>query len=70
MSGKTIRLSISGMTCGHCVASTKKALQAVSGVASVEVDLEPGEAVITGTANSEVLIAAVIDAGYEAEQML
>ena len=70
MNGKTIRLSISGMSGEQCVASTKKALQAVSGAASVEVNLEPGEAVITGTANSEALIAAVVDAGYEADQML
>jgi len=68
MSAETIHLSISGMTCGHCVASAEKALKAVSGVESVEVNLEPGEAIITGTANAETLIAAVSSAGYEARQ--
>ncbi len=68
MSAETIQLAISGMTCKHCVASAEKALQAVSGVESVTVNLEPGGAVVTGTANAEVLIAAIAEAGYEARQ--
>ncbi|WP_456374352.1 CopZ family metallochaperone [Thiolapillus sp.] len=62
------RLKISGMTCGHCVAHTQKALEAVPGVTQVEVTLEPGGAVITGDASLDALIAAVKDAGYEAER--
>ena len=68
MSAETIHLSISGMNCGHCVDSAEKALKAVSGVESVKVSLEPGEAIITGTADAEALIAAVSSAGYEAKQ--
>lgn len=64
---ETIHLSISGMSCGHCVASTEKALKAVAGVESVEVKLEPGEATVTGTADAQALIAAVVDAGFEAK---
>ncbi len=60
-------LKITGMTCDHCVMHTKKALQSVSGVESVEVTLEPGAAEITGNADHDQLIAAVKDAGYEAE---
>ena len=56
------------MNCGHCVASIEKALQAVAGVNSVVVNLEPGEAIVTGTANIEALIAAVSEAGFEAKQ--
>lgn len=67
MSAETIHLAISGMSCGHCVASAEKALKAVPGVQSVEVNLEPGEAIINGTADAETLIAAVIAAGYEAK---
>jgi copper chaperone len=63
---ETINLSISGMSCNHCVASAEQALTAVAGVETVEVSLEPGMAVITGTANVQDLIAAVKDAGYEA----
>jgi copper chaperone len=65
MSSET-RLKITGMTCGHCVAHTRKALEAVSGVSEAEVSLEPGEAVVRGSARAEELIAAVREAGYEA----
>ncbi len=61
-----IRLEINGMTCNHCVAHTRKALEAVPGVESVEVTLEPGAAVVEGTADVEALVAAVKAAGYEA----
>ncbi|HID46654.1 MAG TPA: heavy metal-binding protein [Chromatiaceae bacterium] len=61
-----IRLNINGMTCGHCVAHTKKNLEAVPGVSEVEVTLEPGGAVVRGDADSAALIAAVAEAGYEA----
>ncbi len=63
----TIHLKITGMSCGHCQKNATKALEAVAGVESVEVNLEPGGAVITGTANSDSLIIAVVEAGYEAE---
>lgn len=62
-----IHLKITGMTCNHCVMRTKKALQSVSGVKSVEVTLEPGAANVSGNADHSALIAAVKDAGYEAE---
>ncbi len=61
-----IRLKITGMTCGHCVAHTKKALEAVPGVTEADVSLEPGGAVVKGDADVVALIAAVKDAGYEA----
>ena len=62
-----IHLKVTGMTCNHCVMHTKKALESVPGVQSVEVTLEPGAAKITGDADHDALIAAVKDAGYEAE---
>jgi len=63
----TVKLSINGMTCNHCVMHTKKALEAVAGVESVDVRLQPGEARISGNADLEQLISAVKDAGYSAE---
>ncbi len=65
MSSET-RLKITGMTCGHCVAHTKKALEAVPGVIEAEVTLEPGGALVKGDADVSALIAAVKEAGYEA----
>ncbi|HHH13762.1 MAG TPA: heavy metal-binding protein [Thiolapillus brandeum] len=62
-----IKLKITGMTCNHCVAHTKKSLEAVAGVESAEVTLEPGGAVVKGSADADALVAAVKEAGYEAE---
>lgn len=67
MSNETIQLTITGMSCGHCVASVEKALNSVTGVEQVEVTLEPGTAVIRGNAETDALIAAVSDAGFEAQ---
>ena len=64
---ETMKLTISGMTCMHCVAAVEKALAAVSGVDEVvEVVLEPGSATVKGSAPAEALIAAVREAGYDA----
>ena len=35
-------VNVSGMTCGHCVASVKEELAEVPGVTSVAVDLNAG----------------------------
>lgn len=59
-------LKIDGMTCGHCVRAVTLALQAVEGVAAVDVRLDTGEAAVTGSAESADLIRAVGDAGYAA----
>ena len=37
VSNTSATLSITGMTCGHCVANVRTALQGVAGVADVEV---------------------------------
>lgn len=63
----TTHLKVTGMTCNHCVMRTKKALEAVDGVDSAEVTLEPGGVVVQGMATADALVAAVKDAGYEAE---
>lgn len=57
-------LTIEGMMCAHCVAHVDKALRAVPGVESVDVDLTAGTAVVTGSAAEEALRAAVAEAGY------
>lgn len=57
-------LKVSGMTCNHCKMHVEKALSAVNGAETVQVDLAKGEAVVTGTAAREALAKAVEDAGY------
>lgn len=58
-------LKIEGMSCGHCKMSVEKALQAVEGVVSVNVDLEKKEAIVTGTAEREELVKVVEDIGFD-----
>jgi copper chaperone CopZ len=61
-------LSISGMSCNHCVQHVSNALRAVGGVARVDVDLDAGKATIDHgevTTTAE-LIGAVESAGYAA----
>ena len=62
------KLKIDGMTCGHCVMAVTKALAKVPGVDKVvDVSLEQKQAVVSGSAADAALIAAVADAGYEAQ---
>ena len=59
-------LKIDGMTCGHCTAAVKKALERVPGVDSADVDLAAGRARVVGNADAAILVAAVQDEGYQA----
>ena len=56
---------IQGMSCQHCVAHVKKALEALPGVESVEVSLEDRAARVQGSADNETLIKAVAEAMTE-----
>ena len=57
-------LKVEGMTCNHCKMRVEKALQGVSDVESVKVDLTAKEAVVTGDAERSNLVKAIKDAGY------
>ncbi|MBN2557762.1 MAG: heavy-metal-associated domain-containing protein [Clostridia bacterium] len=62
----TRTLRIEGMTCMHCVARVRKALEGVEGVAGAEVSLEDKRAVVSLERNVDdaVLTRAVADQGY------
>ena len=61
------RIRVTGMTCMHCVAAVVKALQKVPGVETADVNLENNQAVVTGSADTAALLAAIQNEGYEAE---
>ena len=65
----TRTLNVTGMMCQHCVAHVTKALEGVAGVSSVSVSLEDGTATVEAAEDvtNEALVAAVVDAGYEAK---
>ena len=62
-----IELRVTGMTCGHCEAAVRKALEAVPGVTRVvQVDRNSNSAVVEGKADLEALVEAVKEEGYQA----
>ena len=63
----TTELKVTGMMCVHCKAHVEKALLAVPGVESAEAHLDSNTATVVGNADRAALIAAVKEAGYEAE---
>ncbi len=65
--GSDIKLAVSGMACDGCVSSVKNVLERVPGVTAAKVVLEPGSAVVSGTASVADLVKAVEAAGYEAK---
>jgi len=61
-------IRIDGMSCGGCVANVTRKLQAVAGVQSVDVQLQPGLAKVhfDDAATSLAALESVIDeAGFE-----
>ena len=59
--------TVTGMTCGHCVASVTEEVQEISGVEKVDVVLETGSLTITSdepVADAAVR-TAVEEAGYQ-----
>jgi copper chaperone len=63
----TTTWTVTGMTCGHCVASVTEELQEVPGVTDVQVDLPTGAVTVTSEAElaREAVAAAVTEAGYQ-----
>ena len=58
-------LEIKGMSCQHCVASVKKALEEVPGIEDVLVDLEKNQARFKGEPEPEAAKAAITAIGFE-----
>ena len=62
------KISIEGMTCGHCAAHVEEALKEINGVQSVNVDLAGKSATVevAGEVPDEKFKAAIEYVGYEA----
>ncbi|MBU6292124.1 MAG: heavy-metal-associated domain-containing protein [Burkholderiales bacterium] len=58
-------LKVDGMTCGGCVSSVKRALQALDANASIDVDLQSKTVKIDTAVELHAVKAAVEDAGYD-----
>lgn len=64
-------LKIEGMMCQHCVAHVTKALQGVTGVTAVDVNLKKKTAVVElgEEVQDETLTTAITEAGYEVKKI-
>ncbi len=58
--------TVTGMTCGHCVASVKEEVGEIAGVENVDVVLETGQVTVTSDSpiDPTAMAAAVAEAGY------
>jgi copper chaperone len=59
--------TVTGMTCGHCVASVTEEISEIDGVTDVAVDLPTGAVTVTSSTpvDSAAVRAAVEEAGYQ-----
>lgn len=64
------RVKVQGMTCQHCVASVRNALESLGELAEISVDLESGEArfVRPKGVTMEQIKEAIEGAGYRVVQ--
>ncbi|MDF9718056.1 heavy-metal-associated domain-containing protein [Nocardioides sp. ChNu-153] len=61
--------TVTGMTCGHCEASVREEVSAVAGVEQIEVDAARGTLVVIGNSvDDATVLAAVAEAGYQAQR--
>ena len=68
MTVSTQVFSVTGMTCGHCVAAVTSEVGKIPGVTDVSVELgEPSAVTVTseGPVDVEAVRAAVDEAGYD-----
>ncbi|GGB78087.1 copper chaperone [Knoellia flava TL1] len=63
----TQTFTVTGMTCGHCVASVTEEVSELEGVQNVDVDLATGSVTIESTTplEDDAVRAAVEEAGYQ-----
>jgi len=60
-------ITVTGMTCSHCVAAVQSEIGKLPGVSGVDVDLDTGSVTVTAEPLPEpdALRTAVTEAGYE-----
>ena len=61
-----VTLEISGMSCGHCVAAVKSALNAAPGVAVQDVTIGSATVKLEPQTSPDIVVEVVREAGYEA----
>jgi copper chaperone len=67
MTSQTQTFTVTGMTCGHCVASVTEEISEIPGVESVDVVLDSGAVTVTSSQplEEQSVRTAVEEAGYQ-----
>lgn len=65
------RYQVTGMSCGHCEVAVRGEVGALPGVEQVDVSAATGQLVVrsAGPLDDAAVLAAVDEAGYEAERV-
>ncbi|MEN3318077.1 MAG: hypothetical protein V7643_1478 [Mycobacterium sp.] len=63
----TVKVTVTGMSCGHCATSVREEVGTIPGVKGVDVDLASGEVTVDseGPVETAAIKSAVEEAGYE-----
>lgn len=63
----TATYTVTGMTCGHCVAAVTEEVGGIAGVSDVSVELESGAVTVTSESPLDrgAVASAVEEAGFE-----
>ena len=64
-----MKIFIEGMSCMHCAAHVKEALEAIGGLSNIQVSLEDKWATADGTAPEAAIKSAIEEEGYEVRKI-
>ena len=62
----SLTLTVDGMACDGCEANVEDALAEVAGVERAAADHESGRVTVEGTADTDAIVEAINEAGYDA----
>jgi copper chaperone len=67
MSMRSVTVTVSGMTCGHCATSVREEVTSIPGVTAVDVDVASGKVRIDSEhhVDAAAIENAVEEAGYQ-----
>ena len=61
-----MKIKIDGMLCNHCKMAVEEVLSRLQGIESFSVNLEKGEAFITGDPDKDIVVDEINKLGYRA----
>ena len=60
-----LTLTVTGMSCEHCVKAVTRAVRGIPGAGAVAVDLDHGTVAVQGNPDPGAVRAAIVEEGYE-----